>query len=87
MEKRLYGAIASSQDPATVANKVKGVILALSGVIIFAAAQFVGITLTANDIVTLATQVTAVAGAVWAAYGAILHLVTWLGSYQVEDRG
>lgn len=87
MERRLYGAIASSQDPTQVANKVKGVILALSSIIIFVAAQFFGITLTANDIVTLATQVSGIAGAVWAVYGGVLHLVTWLGTVREQNLG
>lgn len=85
MERRLYGALASSQDPSQVANKVKGVILALASVIIFAASQFFGLHLTADDVATLATQVSAVAGAIWAVYGGVLHLVTWLGT--VQDRG
>lgn len=87
MQRRLYGAIASSQDPSQVANKVKGVILALSSVIIFFAAQAFGLHLTANDVATLATEVSGIAGAVWAAYGAILHLVTWLGSVKENGLG
>ena len=85
MERRLYGALASSQDPSQVANKVKGVILALSSIIIYVASQVFGLQLTASDVATLATQVSAVAGAIWMVYGAVLHLVTWLGT--VTDRG
>lgn len=75
----------SSQDPTQVANKVKGVILALSAGIIFLAAQFCHITLTANDVVQLATEVGTIAGAIWAIYGAVLHLVTWLGSIKARQ--
>lgn len=84
MEKRLYGAIASSQDPAQVANKVKGLILALSSVIILIASHVFGIVLTADDVVTLAAQVGAISGAVWSVYGAVLHLVTWAGTITSE---
>ena len=84
MEKRLAGWAASSQDPAEVSNKIRGTILALSSVIIFLAAQFFQITLTANDIVTLATQIGAIAGLVWGIYGAFLQLVTWLATVRSD---
>lgn len=80
MSRQLYGAIQSSQDPTQVANKVKGAILFASSIIIFGTAHLFNITLTASDIVTLATELSTVAGAVWAIYGCILNLVTWLGT-------
>lgn len=80
MERRLYGAIASSQDPTEVANKVKGLILTCSSLIIFGAAIAFHVTLTATDVITLATEASGIAGAVWFIYGSILHLVTWLGT-------
>ena len=80
MENELRGWLQSSQDPTAVANKVKGTILAASAVLIFVAAQFFHITLTANDVVSLATEIGTVVGAMWAIYGAILHIVTWLGT-------
>lgn len=69
----------SSQDPTQVANKVKGVILFLSSTIILLVGVFFHIQLSANDILTLATEIGAVAGAIWTIYGSILHLVTWFG--------
>ena len=69
--------LSSSQNPDEVANKIKGAILVASSLIIMSAAYFFHITLTASDIVTLATQIGAVAGSVWAIYGAILNLITW----------
>lgn len=82
METQLRGFLQSSQDPTVVANKVRGVILACSALIIFAAAQFFHISLSANDVIALATEIGAVAGAVWAIYGVTLHFITWLGSVQ-----
>lgn len=70
----------SSQDPTAVATKVKGAILAFSSIIIFAAAQIFHLQLTANDVLTLGTEMGTVAGAVIAIYGCFLHLVTWLGT-------
>lgn len=75
MQNKRYGALSSSQNPDEIANKVKGTILLASSVIIFFAAKFLGLNLTANDITDLATQLGGVAGAVWAIYGSILHLV------------
>ena len=79
----LYGALQSSQDPTEVANKVKGIVLALSSLIMLAGAAFFHVTLTANDVVTLAGELGTLAGAVWAIYGVVLHLVTFFGSKKV----
>lgn len=74
----------SSQDPTQVANKVKGVVLAASALIIFFGAALFHITLSAGDVIALGTELGGVAGGVWAVYGGILHLVTWLGSKQAS---
>lgn len=66
---KLAGWAASSANPEDVSNRVKGVVLALSSVIIFIAAQFLNITLTAADVVALATSLGTVAGAIWTIYG------------------
>lgn len=79
METELKGWLQSSQDPMVVANKVKGVILALSSIIILVAAQLFHIQLAATDIVSLATEVGAAIGAIWTIYGCVLHLVTYFG--------
>lgn len=78
----LKGWLQSSQDPTQVANKVKGLILMASALVILVAGQVFHITLTANDMVSLATEIGTIAGAVWAIYGCILNLVTWLGKKQ-----
>lgn len=70
----------SSQDSTQVANKVKGVILFLSSTIILLVGVFFHIQLSASDILTLASELGAVAGAIWTIYGSILHLVTWWSS-------
>lgn len=84
MERKLYGAIASSQDPSEIANKVKGLILACSSIIIVVAAGLFHVTLSANDVITLATESSGVVGAVWCIYGCILHLVTWIGTVRTQ---
>lgn len=80
METQLKAWLQSSQDPTEVANKVKGAILLASSAIIFGAALFFHITLTANDILTLSTEVGGVAGGIWMIYGCVLNIVTWFGS-------
>ena len=76
MTKR-FGALTSSQDPNEIANKVKGAILALSSIIILVSGNLLNIKLTAGDVISLATEIGAVSGAVWAIYGSILHLIAW----------
>lgn len=80
MERKLAGWAASSQNPEQVANKVKGVVLAASSVIIFFVAQLFNITLTAESIVELGTALGGLAGALWSAYGVLLHLITWFAT-------
>lgn len=80
----LKGWLQSSQDPTVIANKVKGLILMGSAFVILLAGQFFHITLTANDMVSLATEIGTIAGAVWAIYGCVLHLVTWLGTVKPQ---
>lgn len=84
METELRAFLQSSQDPTAIANKVKGAILAASFLVIFLAGNLLHITLTANDVLTLATELGSLAGAAWTIYGCILHLVTWLGTVQKQ---
>ena len=77
MQNRRFGALSSSQDPSQLANKVKGIVVGLSSVIIYLASQFFNIQLSADNIVELGTQLGAVVGGVWAVYGAVLHLIAW----------
>ncbi len=69
----------SSTDATQVSSRVTGAVLAGSSIIIFAAAQIFHIQLSATDIVTLATEIGAVAGAVWTLKGAIIWLMTKFG--------
>ena len=71
---RKFGAITSSQNPEEIATRIKGITLALSSVIIFFAAKFFGLTLTANDMLSLATQFGIIGGAIWTIYGAGMSL-------------
>lgn len=78
------GWLQSSTDPNTVSNTVRGAILAVSGIIIFATAQLFHIQLSANDVITLATEVGTLAGLLWGVYGAIQKLVVWLGAVKTQ---
>lgn len=82
METQLLGWLASSADPSgqTLATKVKGAILAFSSIIILVAAQLFHVQLSANDMISLATEIGAVAGAVGIVFGAIQHLTIWAGT-------
>lgn len=79
MNKKLGAWVASSSDPTEISNRVKGAVLALSSVIIFVASQLLNINLTADDVVSLGTQLGTVVGLVWALWGAGLAFVRWVG--------
>lgn len=86
MEKSLAGTWASSSNPQTpedISQRVKGIVLGLSSVIILVAAQFFHITLSASDVITLAGELGAVAGAAMTIYGAGLWLVRLVASKPV----
>ncbi len=82
MQKK-FGALTSSQDPEQIATKVKGIILAASSIIIFLAAHFFGITLNANDIISLSTEISGIVGLTVAIYGSVLHVIAW--AYSVRQ--
>lgn len=73
---KTYGAITSSQNPDEIATRVKGIILALSSIIILVAGQIFHVTLSANDIISLAGELGSVTGAVMTLYGAGLWLLS-----------
>ena len=81
-EHKLAGWAASSADPAEVSNRVKGIILALSSVVILVAANVFGISLSADNVVELATYIGTLAGALWTVWGAGVALVRWFATIQ-----
>lgn len=70
MEYKKFGSLTSSQDPEEIATRIKGIVLGLSSVIILVAGQFFHVQLSANDIISLASELGLVAGAVTTLYGA-----------------
>lgn len=74
---RKYGAFTSSQNPEEISNRIKGIVLASSSIIIFVASQFFHIQLQPSDLVTFATTISGVAGAVWTIYGFILSVIAY----------
>lgn len=73
--KKRFGALTSSQNPEEIANKVKGTILAFSSIIILLAGHLLHLQLTASDMISLASELGTVAGAIWAIYGFGLHAI------------
>lgn len=85
-EKRLAGTWAASSNPETpeeISNRVKGIVLGLSSVIILISAQFFHIQLQATDIISLASELGALAGAAMTIYGAGLWIVRLIASKRV----
>ena len=83
---RRFGAFSSSENPDELASRVKAIILGFSTIIIFLAAQLFHITLTADDVVMLATQISSVAATIWFAYGVVKAVVIW-GIDKWNNRG
>ena len=75
MKQKKFGVLSSSQNPEQIANKVKGIVLLGSSIIIFLVGKFFGISLTPNEMTEIATALGAIAGAIWGVYGIILHLI------------
>ena len=76
---RLPSWLRSSQDPEQVANKVRGVLLMFSGIIVYLLGAMFGIDISnPQDTLEFVTQISSIAGAVWAAYGVVLNFVTWI---------
>lgn len=76
----LKGWLQSSADPTQVSNTVRGAILTVSTLIIFVAAQVFHLTLSANDVIALATEIGTLAGVVWFFYGLIFKGVVYAGT-------
>lgn len=71
--------MASSVDPSQVSARVQGIVLALSSIIILITGKIFHITLTPDDVLSLASQVGGVAGAIWTVKGAIIWIMTKFG--------
>jgi len=83
MEKR-FGALSSSVDPNKLSMRVNGVIMALSGTIIWAAGHFLNITLTPENVVELAGQLGGLAGALATVFGVVRWCVTTIAEKKRE---
>ncbi len=76
-EKR-FGAFSSSENPDQLASTVKGFILGISVIIIFAVQALFHITWTADNVADLATSIGTIVSSLWIAYGLIKKGVIWL---------
>lgn len=79
MEQNLIPGIASSTNPTQVANTIKGFILSISTLVVFAGAHLFGISLTPDNIAALGEDIGMIAGAVWFVYGLLHKGVAVLG--------
>lgn len=77
MENQLKEWAQSSQDPSSVANTIKGLVLSAASLIIYFGVTFLHITLNATDVANLATNLGLVAGAIFTIYGIVMKAVMW----------
>lgn len=73
----------SSTDPTQVSSRVTGIVIGASSIIMFLAARFFHITLSADDMVSLASELGALAGAIWTIKGFIIWVLTKFGKKTV----
>jgi len=81
-QPELHPVIRSSTDYTQVSATIRGAIIAASSIIIFFASQFFSVALTSNDVVTLATELGTVGGAIYFLYGLIKKVVVHFGRVQ-----
>ena len=83
---RRFGALSSSEDPNQLAARVKGVILALSGLIIWFFMAAFKISVTPADVTELATAVSEMVAATWVIYGTLkMLLIKYLDKYHAAQ--
>lgn len=75
--KQYKGILASSSDTTgqTLSNTVQGIVVVLSAIVPMVALQFFHVTVSANDIASLVTEVSVVIGAVMTIRGLILKVL------------
>lgn len=71
--------IASSTNPTQVANTVKGVLLSVSGIIVFFLTNALHVSINPSDVTTLIEATSMIAGGIWAVYGLLHKGVATLG--------
>ena len=75
MEKRRkFGALSSSENPEALSATVKGAILSVASLILFAA-KWLDVPFTETDVVNLATNAGMAAGSLWFLFGVLRKLV------------
>lgn len=77
MNQKKFGMLTSSVDSTQVANTVRGIVLSLSSTLLLLA-PLANISLTAEQLTTLAGQLGLAAGATWTLYGLGLKLVAFV---------
>ena len=85
MDTQLVSFVQSSHDATQVANKIKGLILFSSSAIIYVAAQYFHITLTPDNVLQLASDLSMFGGLVWSIYGVLLHLLTYAATVRTQN--
>jgi len=73
--KRLKGWAASSASPEEVSNRIKGVLLAGSGAIVWFLVTVFNLEITVDNFVTLVPLIGTLGGSIWAVWGALMALL------------
>lgn len=77
MENKKFGWATSSQDSQKISDRVKGIAIGASAIIIFIGANVFNVQLQPQDVIDLGTQLGIVTGACYTIYGFIMSVVAY----------
>lgn len=75
MDNNIPKALQSSTDPNQISSRVTGLVVASSSIIVFLSAHFLRVQLSASDVITLGSELGAIAGAIWTIKGIVIALI------------
>lgn len=92
MEQEKHWLLRSSQDPAQFGHTLRGIVMLLAvPSVLHLVNEFLGLTVLPADIEVLAdhlallgTQLSIIAGSVWAAYGVVMKVIAWINDKLVR---
>lgn len=75
----------SWQDPTKISTTVKGAVLTVSSMIILIGSIVFHVQISSNDVVTFATEIGTIAGAIATLYGGLMKIVVLIGTIRTES--
>ena len=67
--------LASSEDPTEIAARVKAIVMMFSSLITFVAFRYYGITMTPDDVISLASEIGIIASFIYLVWASLLRIL------------